>query len=98
MFYMLLYRFLRNSSQSMYAPGRLGRFGRFCVLYRLEAAGSGEAGVRLELDGHPSSLGWASILRETGRQILHLSPANIGKFRILVLSLYIVETIMVRIL
>lgn len=40
-------------------------------------------GIRFEMDAHA---------------IRHLSPGNIGKFRIIVLSLYIVETIKVKIL
>ena len=39
-------------------------------------------GIRFEMDAHA---------------IRHLSPGNIGKFRIIVLSLYIVETIKVKI-
>ena len=48
-----------------------------------QASVSASTGIRLEMDAHA---------------IRHLSFGNIGKFRIIVLSLYIVETIMVKFL
>ena len=47
-----------------------------------QASVSALTGIRFEMDAHA---------------IRHLSPGNIGKFRIIVLSLYVVETIKVKI-
>ena len=48
-----------------------------------QASVSALTGIRFEMDAYA---------------IRHLSPGNIGKFRIIVLSLYIEKTIMVRFL
>ena len=69
-----------------------------------QASVSALTGIRFEMDAHairhlsPGYMRYSyNGSKMDAHAIRHLSPGNIGKFRIIVLSLYIVETIKVKI-